>query len=229
MHDDVADDGPKIIGNIKIVCLSDLHGHLPEVPDADLLLLAGDYCPTTKDQNWWLRDSFEPWLHEKSLRMIVVGIAGNHDLIFEKRPDLVPRLSWKYLQDSAVRVSFEHKGSLKIYGTPWQLRFCDWAFNLDEKELDDKFAMIPDDTDVILTHGPPWGIGDQTDHKDRIGSRGLLKRCNEIQPKLVVYGHNHSGYGVRTNPVAPGPVFVNCAHMDEQYRPVNQPVVIELE
>jgi len=66
---------------VRICCVSDLHGALPAIPDCDLLLLGGDYCPTSRDQNWWLRDYFKPWLEEIAERgTVIVGVAGNHDL-----------------------------------------------------------------------------------------------------------------------------------------------------
>jgi len=206
---------------MKICCLSDLHGALPKVPDCDLLLLGGDYCPTTKGQNWWLRDVFGPWL----MRIVeqgaqIVGIAGNHDYIWEKRPDLVPRLSWTYLQDSEATVC-----GLKIYGSPWQPRFLDWAFNLDEPELERKWAEIPEGIDVLLLHGPPYGAGDKTIYGESIGSPSLRKRVEEIRPRLVVCGHNHAGYGQY---LIGDTLVVNAALMDDNYRPVKSPIVLEL-
>src|SRR5438105_13436782 len=92
---------------MKIAALSDLHGQLPRnIPACDLLLLAGDLTPVTNHglnfQRDWLDGEFRFWLKRLPARKIV-GIAGNHDLIFEHSADLVPAdLPWTYLQDSGI-------------------------------------------------------------------------------------------------------------------------------
>lgn len=206
---------------MKIVCTSDLHGFFPIIPDCDLLLLGGDYCPTSKDQFFWYVKVFAPWIAEQSKTKKIIGVAGNHDLIFEKTPELVPRMEWTYLQDSG----FEWEG-LRFWGSPWQPRFYDWAFNADEWQLENYWAKIPDDIDVLLLHGPPRGYGDFSPHgNEHTGSPSLLKKIEEIQPKLVIAGHIHSGYGVyeigKTK-------FLSCSHVNESYQPVNAPHVIEI-
>src|SRR4051812_12302796 len=114
-----------------IRALSDLHGTLPEIAPCDLLLLGGDLCPVTDHrlsyQADWLDTTFRRWLEQVPARRIV-AVAGNHDLVFEKAPYLLPRdLPWTYLQDSGC--TWE---GLQLYGTPWQPWFFDWAFNLYE-------------------------------------------------------------------------------------------------
>src|SRR4051812_5812524 len=105
---------------MKIVAISNLHGQMPErIPACDLLLLAGDLAPVSNHalgfQRSWLDGPFRSGLRKGPARHIV-GIAGNHDLIFEQAPDLVPRdLPWTYLQDSGTSCD-----GLSIWGTPWQ-------------------------------------------------------------------------------------------------------------
>src|SRR6478672_2072725 len=178
-----------------VVAASDLHGYLPDVPPCDLLLLAGDLCPVTDHssatQAQFLAGPFKDWL-ERVPAKHVVGIAGNHDFIFERDPDLVPRgLRWTYLQDAGAGV-----GGFNVYGTPWQPWFYDWAFNLrPEEELAEKWAMIPDGTDILVCHGPPYGYGDRTVRGDHTGSTSLLERIERVRPRLVVFGHIHEGRG----------------------------------
>lgn len=208
-------------GVMKICCISDLHGALPRVPDCELLLLGGDYCPAITGQSKWLRDQFAPWLKRIAARGIQIGgVAGNHDFIWEKRPDLVPRLSWTYLQDSSAILC-----GISVYGTPWQPRFLDWAFNLDEPELAEKWKLIPNDASILLLHGPPNGAGDLTVLSECIGSPSLRRRIEEVQPRLVVCGHNHAGYG---HHVIGDTLVVNASLMDDNYQPVNPPIVIEV-
>ena len=198
------------------------------VPDCELLLLGGDYSPNPQDEYWWLKDTFWSWLKSVEERGIkIVGVAGNHDLLFEKKPEIISSLylPWTYLQDS-----FTIWNGQKIYGSPWQPRFYDWAFNLDEPDLMRKWSLIPSDTDILLLHAPPLGCRDMSSRKERIGSPSLLQRINEIRPRLVVFGHNHAGYGrgvIKHLKTGSETVVVNAAHMNDMYQPVNDPVLIE--
>jgi Icc-related predicted phosphoesterase len=209
---------------MKICCLSDIHGFLPAIPDCDLLLLAGDLVPITMHKPrlsaGWMQSNFRAWLFDLSKRMKVVGICGNHDFLFQERPDLVPTdLDWTYLQDSGAEF-----GGLKIWGTPWQPYFYDWAFNLYEPDLVKKWALIPENTDILVVHGPPHGYGDFSIHDQvHTGSPGLLERIEEIGPKLVVAGHIHSGRGLYN---IGDTIFVNASYLDEKYKPTNDPMII---
>lgn len=213
---------------MKLCLVSDLHGHLPELPLSDLILLGGDICPDGNifTQVAWLNDIFRKWLAAQ--RAPVVGVAGNHDFVFQDASHLVPRLPWTYLRDSETTVA-----GFKIYGSPWQPRFFDWAFNLDEPELAEKWAHIPDDIDILLLHGPPLGYGDNAPRMDRgertevhVGSPSLLERVKQTKPRLVVFGHIHPGYGVYQLGET---VLVNASLVNDKYQPVNAPVLVELE
>jgi hypothetical protein len=135
-----------------------------------------------------------------------------------------PNLPWVYLQDGATTCQ-----GLKIYGTPWQPRFFDWAFNLDEPDLERIWAVIPDDTDVLVTHGPPYGHGDFAPRPgggEHVGSPSLAKRVAELKRlKLMVYGHIHEGRGLYRLGDA---VLANVSLLDGQYRPVHEPMVFEV-
>ena len=199
---------------MKICCVSDLHGHLPKIPsDCDLLLLGGDYSPSTKTELYWLDYTFKPWLAELSQRMKIIGVAGNHDVSFQERPHRIPKLDWTYLQDSGT----EWNG-IKFWGTPWQAIFYDWAFNISEIEMAQKWQLIPEDTDVLLLHGPPYMHGDYTPFGNtHAGSPSLLTRIEQIQPKLVIAGHFHSGRGrYRIGDT----LVLNCTIVNEEYRHV---------
>ncbi|WP_165251939.1 metallophosphoesterase family protein [Paludisphaera soli] len=209
---------------MRICCAADLHGHLPEVPECDLLLLGGDLVPLDAHApakgRAWLDTTFRSWLEAIPAGTTIVGVAGNHDFVFQEgRATFADPLRWTYLQDSGT----SHRG-LSIWGTPWQPRFFDWAFNLDEDDLAAKWALIPEATDVLLLHGPPYGHGDPTP-RGPAGSPGLLRRIEAVRPRLVVAGHIHSGYGVYTI----GPTtLANCSLLDEDYRFRNRPILIEL-
>lgn len=207
---------------MKVCCLSDLHGYLPEVPDCDLLLLGGDYCGDHRDEYFYSL-AFSDWLQDlKNKGVTVIGVAGNHDFIFEKNRKFAESLPWIYLQDSGT--SFN---GLNVYGSPHQPRYFDWAFNLDEPELAVKWDLIPDNTDILLLHGPPHGISDFSPYgQEHTGSPSLLNRILEIKPKLVVCGHIHSGNGIYK--LDYGGILVNAALCDESYRPTQKIHVVEL-
>jgi Icc-related predicted phosphoesterase len=229
---------------MKIACVSDLHGHLPPIPDCDLLIIAGDIVPLSvqRDMNkccGWLNGSFRNWVEDIFNRGIVIcGIAGNHDILFQHTPNLLPRdLLWHYIQDNLV----ECKG-LKIWGSPWQLNFgYGWAFNASEEELRQKYNRIPNDVDVIISHGPPYGYGDTVieyvnswqpknlgeivEVENHVGSKILLETINRANPKLVVTGHCHEGYGVYQ---AGKTTVVNASLLNDKYQPVNEVIVVEI-
>jgi Icc-related predicted phosphoesterase len=211
---------------MRVAATSDLHGHLPEVPACDLLLIAGDITPVSRHdvsfQAQWLDADFRRWLQAVPARHIV-GIAGNHDFVFERAPERVPSdLPWTYLQDEPARV-----GDLRIWGSPWTPWFYDWAFNAprddsEEEFLTERYAAVGDDTDVLLIHGPPEGYGDLTARGVRAGSTALLRLVDRVQPALCVFGHIHEARGSWTRGESS---LANVSAVDLEYRPLPAPVV----
>lgn len=200
-----------------ICAVSDLHGTLPDVPPCDLLLVGGDVCPLNDHhpaaQAEWLDTAFRAWLDRVPANH-VVGVCGNHDFVFQQLPEALPTgLRWTYLQDSGCEVL-----GLKLWGTPWQPWFFDWAFNLYEPELKAKWDLIPDGTDVLVLHGPPRGYGDEVARGERTGSPSLLERIRRVRPKLAVFGHIHEGRGEWN---LDGTVLANVSILDEKYRHVH--------
>lgn len=220
--------------NIRIVCISDMHGQLPQdLPTADLCLIAGDICPLTDHshlrQKEWVDNVFYNWcLQNKQIDKFVV-IAGNHDFVFEHYNSYKYHCEgFEYLEDRGI----EYK-DLNIWGTPWQKRFFDWSFNLDEVDLSKKWSLIPKNTDIIVCHGPAYSFGDKVKRPKRfyndagyenVGSPSMLDKIIEIKPKLYVCGHIHSGYGVRKFDET---FMVNASYVDEKYKPSNKPIVFD--
>jgi len=214
---------------MKIVCLSDTHNcnqKIP-VPDGDVLIHAGD---ATVNGTQTEVDEFLHWYsglpHEYK-----IFVAGNHDWLYETDNHLARILTAnygiKYLEDSAYEI-----GGLKIYGSPWQPRFFDWAFNLNRgTELAAKWTLIPEDTDILITHGPPHGILDEVPRRywtENTGCEELLKKVRELSQKklkLHVFGHIHCGYGQAEEF---GVKFVNASNCDESYEPTQSAQVIEI-
>ena len=215
---------------MKIVCLSDTHNCNEQisVPDGDILIHSGDATTTGTLHEI---DLFSKWFSGLP-HQYKIFVAGNHDWLFQHDREAAERLLYPgiiYLQDSAVEIE-----GLKVYGSPWQPRFYDWAFNLNRgAEMAEKWKLIPDDIDVLITHGPPnrildavpttWGI-------ENAGCEELRKRVEEIcsagKLRLHAFGHIHCGYGEHEQF---GIKFVNSSTCDEQYAPTQPPIIVEIE
>ena len=209
----------------RIVCLSDTHNCNEQiaVPDGDILIHAGD---ATNRGSIPEITAFNEWFANLPHRYKIF-VAGNHDWLFETNNSYARSLlSSKiiYLQDSFVEIE-----GLKIYGSPWQPRFFDWAFNLMRgEELAEKWKLIPKDTDILITHGPPHGILDEVPRQlwiENTGCEELRKKVEQIRPKAHIFGHIHCGYGQKEDF---GVKFINASNCDEEYNPSQPPIVFEL-
>jgi calcineurin-like phosphoesterase family protein len=203
---------------LHIVAISDTHGLHDGlvVPDGDILIHAGDLTMNGDEDDVIAANEFLGTLPHPDK----IVIAGNHDFCFERDPKHCSRLLTNaiYLQDSAVVVR-----GLKVYGSPWQPWFCDWAFNLRRGQpLREKWDLIPSDTDVLITHGPPQGIHDYTSDGEHAGCADLLAAVTRIQPRLHVFGHIHEGWGQCTSQHT---TFINASICNLEYRPVNSAIV----
>ncbi|EER25500.1 hypothetical protein D8B26_000192 [Coccidioides posadasii str. Silveira] len=187
---------------IQVICISDTHNSTREVSHGDLLIHAGDLTQhgsfeELHDQLRWL--STLPHPHK-------VVIAGNHDLLLdsdfvERYPTRFPdhpglsvfNSDWNdvdYLRDRCVTLNFSNGRRLNIYGSPQTPEFGVWAFQYPA--IRDVWThRIPDNTNVVVVHGPP------VLHCD-VGKKGdgyLLRELRRVKPQLVVFGHIHDGYG----------------------------------
>lgn len=208
---------------IKFCIISDTHTKHKKliIPKCDILIHCGDFSSMGREHE--IRD-FLMWFNQQDAKYKIF-IAGNHDLMFENNRQLAKSLIPNgviYLEDSLVEIM-----DLKIYGTPVQPEFCDWAFNRTEEKLKQYWEIIPNDIDVLITHGPPFGILDCVEgREEHLGSKSLYDEItNRIKPKLSVFGHIHSGYGIaQTNNLT----YVNASNLDEQYNVKYNPVIIHV-
>jgi predicted phosphodiesterase len=177
---------------VRLVAVADTHLFHRElvVPDGDVFIHAGDLCRAGN-------------LHELALSLDWIAelphptkllVAGNHDWSFvrerAKTMELLPT-GITYLEDGETRA-----GELRVWGSPWQPEFNDWAFNLPRgAALAERWALIPEGIDVLVTHGPAEGIGDRTEVGGRHGCSDLLARVREVRPRLHLFGHIHEDGG----------------------------------
>lgn len=214
---------------MKIICLSDLHSHLIDIPSCDLLLIGGDINPKMGNnsgfQAHWFETTFKKWIESIDAKQIAI-VFGNHDSIGEEFPEEIKKIFYKfprhfnYLQDSGTKYE-----NLNIWGSPWQLPFG-LAFNLPEKKIEKKWELIPDNTDILLLHGPPYLYGDYSDYsQEHTGSPSLTQKIIEIKPKLVCCGHIHRSRGIyQLNDT----IIANAALVNDKYEPINKPMIFEL-
>lgn len=208
---------------MRIVCLSDTHNQHADlkVPPGDVLVHTGDVT-----SRGWTSEvaAFLGWFaaqpHPHKL-----FIAGNHNFMFERSIDdaraLVPP-GVTYLEDEGVTVR-----GLHFWGSPVTPPFQGWAFNRDTAEIRSHWDRIPDDVDVLLTHGPALGV------RDALRPSGAHAGCPELRqtldtrlkPRLHVFGHIHEGYGVQQDGDL---ISVNASVLDHRYRLLNDPVVVTL-
>lgn len=226
----------------KIVCLSDTHEmhHKVQVPDGDILIHAGDFCGRGLAASEV--GNFLYWLDDQPHETKIV-VPGNHDVILET--------------DDSIRKEFEKSGvhllideeytnkssGLKFYGVPWTPDFYPdlWGFQSRNAPLD-YWDRIPEDTDVLISHGPPFGAADQidpgntTDLSSRpkaasVGSAHLgCKRFASVlsdfaSPLTIICGHIHGSYGKH---FLDHHTIYNVSICTELYIPSNTPTVLEL-
>ena len=176
---------------MNIVVISDTHGghEYLDIPEGDLLIHAGDVTPMGSRAEL---ERFDQWLGDLSHPHKIV-IGGNHDFVLESEGEEAHSIlsNARYLKDDLAVVE-----GFQIWGSPWTPDFHDWAFMLPRGDnLADKWARIPASIDILVTHGPPHGILDETHAGEHVGCRELRERVREIEPRLHVFGHIHEARG----------------------------------
>ncbi len=214
---------------MKIVCISDTHNApLSELnlPAGDLLIHAGD--ATGHGTEGEVKDfDRELGLVKDKYTHGIIFTPGNHDFLFEKKARYMDATELLTNAKCVIHNTIEIAG-LKIFMSPYTPRFYDWAFNVDRGPLLEKlWAKIPEDTDILVTHGPPNRVLDFVPYNNdgHVGCEELLKVTRRLPLKLHVFGHIHCAHGEVTQG---GTTFINACIMDESYSPVQEPVIWEI-
>ena len=211
---------------MRIVCVSDTHnkGIYVPVPPGDVLVHAGDL--TVRGEGPEVQNA-ALWLESLTTRFrAIVFTPGNHDYLFEKKEKRARGCFTSEKIHCLINQEVTIDG-LKFYGTPVTRRFHDWAFNVDANRLPLYWKDIPSDTDVLVTHQPPYGIGDQLEG-DHLGDPSLRAWVAHREPRLHVFGHIHAGHGQYDLVGFPKTTFVNAAILDERYQMANKPIVVDV-
>jgi Icc-related predicted phosphoesterase len=222
---------------LKVTLISDTHAKHNrlngDLPGGDLLIHAGDFM-TSGYSLQEARDFFN-WYDKIAIYDTKVFIAGNHDRIMQNEPEqmkgeLTGYKTIDYLEDDWIGMYYDGmngdnpEDNVRIYGSPWQPEFFQWAYNLPRNgdELKAKWDAIPENIDILVTHGPAWGFLDDTEGRrgTHLGCELLAERIKMIRPKIHVCGHIHSGNGHYFDGHTH---FFNAAVLNEQYMYANTP------
>lgn len=237
---------------MEIHCISDTHNKHKSIflPGGDILIHSGD--ATGRGTSGEI-ESFLKWYGSQDY-IYKIFVAGNHDWGFEREPERYEEMCKKYgviyLNDSGFTIQDIDTGKdIKIWGSPVQPEFCNWAFNRRVgKELPDNYDpyhtyekinkwikphwdLIPDDTDILITHGPPEGILDSVQNHfhpggENVGCPHLRDAVKRVKPKLHVFGHIHDQSGLM---VSGDTMFCNAAQLNDHYNIHYKPRILKWE
>lgn len=202
-----------------------------DMPDGDLLIVSGD-IEVSDRLSQLIR--FVNWLKTLNYKKIIV-IGGNHDFFIQDNYAICKELFDEneiiYLENTGIEID-----GIKFWGSPITPTYGDWAFMHDRgKRIKRYWDMIPEDTQVLITHGPPYGILDRTDEGVLAGCVDLLNRVEEVKPLYNIFGHIHEGHGTderfwyeNMKDTGKKTTFINASVLDSRYRLKHQPTVIEI-
>lgn len=223
------------MSKLTIAAISDLHGYLPEMEEpADILLLAGDISPLEIQRDLvkmdkWVDTKFIKWIEQLPVKTVYFT-PGNHDFYFERLDysklfNIIENCEHKLVYlDNKQDMFFKDNEEWTIFGTPYCHMFGRWPFMKDNNELTTLFKEIPETVDIIITHDPPFNLGNSDlilgpapfeTSKSHVGSIPLGSRLSNVNYKLCVCGHIHTGdhnYNKEHN-------IVNVSYVDEYYSP----------
>ena len=214
---------------MKICCISDTHGkhdrlNLEAYP-ADMLIHAGDITSGGTFREVLI---FLEWFSVQDYKYKVF-IPGNHDICIEEKYEdfltLLGRFSnIAFLHNSGIEID-----GINIWGSGDTPEFCNWAFNKTEEELKETWALVPKDIDILVSHGPAYGILDLVNNTwsvdPNVGCKSLRDVVTNSDIKHCIVGHIHEQGGKSI--IIDGTTFHNASVLDEKYKMVNAPIIIE--
>lgn len=225
---------------MRLTFISDTHTKHRQceefLPGGDILIHAGDFMSSGYHSREM--SDFCSWFNDRRDYDHMIFIGGNHDRYLEIFPDeakeIISSYKWiDYLQDEEISISKrfgDSEETVRIYGSPWQPEFYNWAFNLPRcgEELRSRWNSIPDDgIDILITHGPPQGHLDTSGppyNEPLLGCELLAERLSVVKPKIHVFGHIHGGAGYKFDGTTH---YINASILDERYSFRNKPITID--
>jgi Icc-related predicted phosphoesterase len=218
---------------MRLTFISDTHTKHHQLTNdligGDLLIHAGD--STSRGYEFEIKNFIE-WFNGLDNYTHKIFIAGNHDWGFQTNTNMCNDLlklnnNVTYLEDNLEIIGTDYESSVKVWGSPWQPTFYNWAFNLPRngEELKEKWDLIPNDIDILITHGPPYGILDVSSYGGvNAGCELLMESVMVKKPKIHIFGHIHSDFGYKYHN---GIHFINASMLDERYNYSRKPVTFD--
>ncbi len=215
---------------VRFVCISDTHSMLDavDIPPGDVLVHAGDLSKIGEiddlEHEYAILDRLP---HEH-----IIVTPGNHDYGFQIEPQLAQRFAEAFPRVRTLIGEPTTVAGVNLWADPWTPWFQDWAYNFPRGEGGDAeaarhYAEIPDDTQLLITHGPPHGTLDRLPDTDHIGSIPLRDRVGTLpQLRAHVFGHIHNAHGIYRD-IDRDLLYVNAAICDLRYRPTQTPIVLD--
>ncbi|MGV8961891.1 MAG: metallophosphoesterase family protein [Candidatus Saccharimonadaceae bacterium] len=227
---------------LKIVAMSDLHGYLPVITEpADIAVIAGDIIPlniqfnSPKSQEWY-KKVFAEWIAKLPVEFVYV-VGGNHDAHLERLSEQEEHDFEKLFDNKVVYLrneSAQYYDSVgrvwTIFGTPYCKIFGDWPFMRSTSYMQAKFEEIPDIVDIIISHDPPFKLGDcdlikESPSFGHVGNAPLAEQLKKTDYKILFCGHIHSGEHQFNDEFK----TVNVSLLNESYKAYYEPLYIEIE
>ena len=225
---------------IRIVLISDTHNRhrTLQMPEGDMLIHAGDFTNNGKESE--IKD-FDSWLASLDYQHKIL-VPGNHDTGTEEKA-LLRDASEREKQGERLQVTEVTSATvlrgemvelmgMKIFGLPHTLdpyNLLWWAYKADTEE-EMKERGICSGVDLLISHSPPWGVGDTCHDGKRAGSRGLREvvlGANQ-PPKLWAFGHIHECGGRAYRVKGTETVMVNAASSPLLGKGLRPPMVIDV-
>jgi Icc-related predicted phosphoesterase len=218
---------------MRLTFISDTHTKHHQLTNdlvgGDLIIHAGD--STSRGYEFEIKNFIE-WFNGLDNYTHKIFIAGNHDWGFQTNPNMCNDLlklnnNVTYLEDNLEIIGTDYESSIKVWGSPWQPTFYNWAFNLPRngEELKEKWDLIPNDIDILITHGPPHGILDVSSYGSvSVGCELLMESVMVKKPKIHIFGHIHSAFGYKYHN---GTHFINASMLDERYEYSRNPITFD--
>lgn len=197
---------------MRIVHLSDTHNQhnqLSHLPEGDIIVHSGDFSFAGTESEAL---DFIQWFSSLPYEYKIF-ISGNHDnFMYGAEIEGLPDNCF-YLCNSSVTIQ-----GLKFYGVPMFME------DIVLGNYDDNISSIPSDTDVLITHQPPYGILDFSDNV-HYGDSGLMQTISRVRPRYHLFGHIHNAYGTANGNDT---VFMNSSLVSNDYELLNNPLTFDI-
>lgn len=217
---------------MKITCISDTHNQHTSlnIGETDFLIHAGDFSYSGEEKEV---TNFLDWFKDQPAKYKIL-VPGNHEVTLDEDH---PYYSQK-IKSSLVNFCTQHNiyylentgiflEGLNIYGTPWTPAYHHYGFGGERdqwlegdkyrgtKILSSIYKQIPENTNILICHGPPKDIQDISIKGISCGSDEMLRRISSL-PNLNCYinGHIHHSAGMK---IIKDVLFVNASVLDDMY------------